>query len=60
MNKQRFRLRVQRLERTVHHRGVEMAARAGVDLNRTRPGRPDSLGVEQGFLVTFDDRRRVG
>ncbi len=37
---------------------VEMAALAGVDLDRGRAGRADALGVHRGLLIAFDDGDR--
>ena len=45
----------ERVQGAVHHVGVEVAARAGVDLNGPRAGGADSLGVEQRLLIAFDD-----
>ena len=41
-----------------HHGRVEVAALAGVDLDRGRAGGADALGVEGGLLVAFDHRHR--
>src|SRR6476620_12634678 len=38
--------------------GIEMAAAAGIDLNRGDAGRTDALSVERGFLVALDYRDR--
>ena len=43
----------QRLERAAHHLGIQVATRPGVDLHRTRAGRPDPFGVEQCLLVAL-------
>ena len=39
-----------------HHRRVEVATLAGVDLDRGRAGGADAVGVEAGLLVAFDHR----
>src|SRR5262245_24072221 len=46
------------VERVPYHMSVEMAAAAGVDLNRGDAGRADALSVERGFLVALDHRDR--
>jgi len=38
-----------------HHVGIEMAALAGIDLNRGHAGGTDAVGVETGLLITLDD-----
>ena len=40
------------------HGGVEVAALAGVDLQRRRAGGADALGIDAGLLVAFDHRHR--
>ncbi len=52
--------RLQPLERAFHHARVEVAALAGVDLQRGRAGRADALGVVGGLLVALDHRDRQG
>jgi hypothetical protein len=42
----------------VDHLGVEVAALAGVDLQRRRAGGADAVGVDAGLLVAFDHRHR--
>ena len=37
-----------------HHMAAEMASLAGVDLDRGRPGRADTVGVGAGLLVALD------
>ena len=41
-----------------HHSRVEVAALAGVDLDRGRAGGADAVGVVRGLLVALDDRDR--
>jgi hypothetical protein len=41
-----------------HHRCVQVAALAGVDLDRRRAGGADAVGVVRGLLVAFDHRQR--
>ncbi len=48
----------QALEGVADHLRVEVAALAGVDLDRWCAGRADAVGVEAGLLVTFDHRNR--
>ena len=50
---------VEGLDGPLHHRCVEVAAGAGVDLDRPGPGAPDPLGVEGGLLVALDDADRA-
>ena len=50
--------RVERFQRAAHHVGIQVTSRAGVDLHRTRARSLDALGVEQRFLIAFDDRHR--
>ena len=45
---------VQLRKRLGHHGRVEMAALAGVDLDRGRAGGADAVGVEAGLLVALD------
>ena len=37
------------------HPGIQVAARAGVDLDYRPPGGPDPIGVQGGLLVPFND-----
>ena len=50
--------RVELVQRVVHHRGVEVAAGAGVHLHHRAAGAADAFGVEQRLLVALDDRDR--
>jgi hypothetical protein len=45
---------VSRVEGGLDHRGVEVAALAGVDLQRGRAGGADAVGVVAGLLVALD------
>lgn len=49
----------QMIERVTHHMRVEMAAFAGIDLDRRRAGGADALGIVRGLLVTLDHRDRA-
>src|SRR5215211_4553367 len=55
---QRARLGFERVQRAVHHVGVEVAAGAGVDLNGPGARGADPLGVEQCLLIALDDDDR--
>ena len=48
----------QRLERVADHVRVEMAALAGVDLDRRRAGGADPLRIVRGLLIALDDGDR--
>ncbi len=52
---QRALARRQSLDRLLHHRGVEVTAGSGVDLDGACPGVLDPLCVEQRLLVSLDD-----
>ncbi len=52
---QRFVLGLQALHGVADHVAVEVAALAGVDLQRRHAGGADALGVVGGLLVAFDD-----
>ena len=41
------------------HDGVQVAARAGIDLDDAAAGRPDAFGVIDRFLVAFDHGQRA-
>src|SRR5262249_4299886 len=56
--KQGFRFAIQGVKCTMYHVSVEVAACAGVDLYRAGARRPNSLGVEQRFLIALDDGDR--
>ena len=43
----------------LHHRGVEVAAGAGVDLDGAGAGARDPVGVERGLLVALDHADRA-
>lgn len=47
-------MQIQPAERLCHHRRVQMAAFAGIDLNRGRAGGADAVGIKAGLLVTLD------
>ena len=49
---------LQSLQRVADHVAVEMAALAGVDLQRRDAGCPDAFGVVGGLLVALDDADR--
>ena len=51
---QRPLARVQRAERPLDHRGVEVAAGTGVDLDGVGAGAGDALGIGRGLLVALD------
>jgi len=51
-------MQVKPRKRLCHHRRVEVAAFAGVDLNRRNAGGTDAFGIQTGLLVTFDHRQR--
>ena len=48
--------RPQLLERVARHMRVEMAALAGVDLDRGRAGRANALGIHGSLLIALDHR----
>ncbi len=53
----RIRRRVELLQALGQHDGVEVAARAGVDLDDMAARRPDAFGVIDRLLIAFDDRK---
>jgi hypothetical protein len=53
---QRAGRRIEHPQAPRQHPGIEVAARAGVDLHDPRAGLPDTFGVEQRLLVPLDHR----
>ena len=51
------RRRVQGAQRAADHGRVEVAARAGVDLDHLAARGADAVGVQRGLLVALHDRR---
>ncbi len=47
-------MQIQSGKRLRHHGRVQMAALAGIDLNRWRTGGADAVGIKTGLLVAFD------